>query len=126
MLQLFFHHQLLFYVFYDVDALDCRYRVCRRFTLSTFYIVDILHCRHFTLSTFFFLSTFDFRHFFVDIFLSTFCRRRLTTFPNLDYSYINRIIIICIFHCFLLVERFIQVLSTGEEHLFAEEEKSIS
>jgi hypothetical protein len=52
-----------------------------------FYIVDILHCRHFILSTFyivdiFFRSTFDFRHFFVDIILSTFYRRHLTTFPR--------------------------------------------
>jgi hypothetical protein len=39
-------------------------------SVLTFYIVDI-----------FFQSTFDFRHFFVDIFLSTFYRRRLTTFP---------------------------------------------
>ncbi len=49
---LFFHHQLLFFVFPDVELLHCRH-----FTLSTFYIVHI------------FLSTIFRRHFTVDVWL---------------------------------------------------------
>jgi hypothetical protein len=67
MLQFYFFI-ISFFVFHDVDVLHCRYLVCRRFTLSTFFFG-----RHLIFDIF--LSTFFCRHFFVDIFLSTFfCR----------------------------------------------------